>query len=208
VDGVNEASRRHHSDRFVDTDWPDPSTQSLPDEVTENWNGTDTLWKDLAAYPVSLDSDGLTSSNCRTPIQTMKQIPLNSSMIRLNERPCAKQTLYVPSVGRREGGLTRFLKQIAAPSPRVYDLFTLPTRPPVPIPKGLQETDSGEYVIDVSRLSTPQRAAHFSKTSESAVNGLRKWRSQMLTLGRLPGAHRLELLEPSPDEETRSDFLI
>jgi len=93
-----------------------------------------------------------------------------------------------PVGGRREGGLTRFLEtDLQRHLQGLYDLFKLPSRPPVPIPKGLQKTDSGEYLIDGKpALDMPEGRAFFEDQRER-----REWPTKMalamLTLGRLPG---------------------
>src|SRR5712671_2127437 len=126
-------------------------------------------------------------------------------MISLKLRLCGKQALYVPSAGDARAGSPVFLKQICSVICKGCTTYSNCHRVlQYQSQRDCRRLTQESILLMVSRRSTCQRAAHFSKTSESAENGLRKWRSQCSRWAAYLVAHRLELLEPSPDEETRS----
>jgi hypothetical protein len=94
-----------------------------------------------------------------------------------------------PPGGRQEGGATRFLETFVPNALEGWwDLITLPARERVPMPKGLYQTDSGEWWVG-------ERRAHETPEGRAWLEDQQKRRDwgpamalAMLGIGRLPGA--------------------
>jgi hypothetical protein len=168
-------------------EWPDGATQQIPTDIADNQDDVDGSRIDFTVDPAKPADDAPTAWQGPTS-DTDQELDSTEEDYRAFERAAWRQSNAVrPLGGRDEGALTRFLEtHLLQRAKDLYELFTLPMRPSVPVPPGLQETDSGEYLIDGKPALDTTEGREFFEDQRQRREWPARMALEMLTLGRLP----------------------
>ena len=94
-----------------------------------------------------------------------------------------------PQGGRREGIPTKLLEHyLPLVAEGLADLVTLPGRQPVPMPKGMTITDTGELLVDGRLAAETAEGRAWLEDQQKRIDWGPAMALNMLTLGRTPGA--------------------
>jgi hypothetical protein len=161
--------------------WSEPSG-------TTAWEGSHTMLNPLMAPASSWHPTS--PSLWHTPIDANASFPPPHPT---DDDPFTRAALRIreavrPDGGRKEGVATRFSESFVPHVARgMADMIALPGQEPVPIPKGLQVTDTGEWLVNGEPAAETAEGRAWLEDQQARQDWGPAMALAMLALGRIPG---------------------